>query len=179
MELGGNAPFIVFEDADLDAAVAGAIPAKFRNAGQTCVCVNRFLVQDSVYDAFVEKLGIAVRGLKVGDGLDADTKIGPLIDSNAVAKAREHVEDAVANGASIAFGGSAHVLGAHYFEPTIVVDATRQMKIFREETFGPVAPIFRFSTESEASSLANHTEFGLASYFYGRDIGRIWRRRSA
>jgi len=175
MELGGNAPFIVFDDADLDAAVTGAISAKFRNAGQTCVCVNRFLVQDTVYDAFAEKLSAAVRGLKVGNGLEPGTTIGPLIDGGAVAKAREHVEDAVANGASIVVGGSGHALGAHYFEPTVLLNATHEMKIFREETFGPVAPIFRFRTESEAITLANDTEFGLASYFYGRDIGRIWR----
>ncbi|MBN3846624.1 NAD-dependent succinate-semialdehyde dehydrogenase [Paraburkholderia sp. Ac-20342] len=175
MELGGNAPFIVFDDADLDAAVAGAIAAKFRNAGQTCVCVNRFFVQDSVYDAFVEKLGVAVRALTVGNGLDAATKIGPLIDGNAVAKVREHVDDALAHGASVVVGGNGHAAGAQFFEPTVLAGATPAMKIFREETFGPVAPVFRFTSEAEAIRLANDTEFGLASYFYGRDIGRIWR----
>lgn len=175
MELGGNAPFIVFDDADLDAAVVGAIAAKFRNAGQTCVCVNRFLVQDTVHDVFVEKLSTAIAALKVGDGLDAGTRIGPLIDSKAVEKAREHVDDAIARGATVVTGGSGHALGGNYFEPTLLTGASKDMKIFREETFGPVAPVFRFKTEEEAIQLANDTEFGLASYFYGRDIGRVWR----
>ncbi|WP_250495157.1 NAD-dependent succinate-semialdehyde dehydrogenase [Caballeronia sp. GAWG1-1] len=175
MELGGNAPFIVFDDADLDAAVNGAITSKFRNAGQTCVCVNRFLVQDGVHDAFVGKLAKAITQLKVGNGLDGDTKVGPLIDDKAVAKAREHIDDALARGGRLMVGGEADAYGANFFQPTLLTGATPDMKIFREETFGPVAPIFRFSTEEEAIRLANDTEFGLASYFYGRDIGRIWR----
>ncbi|WP_250527332.1 NAD-dependent succinate-semialdehyde dehydrogenase [Caballeronia sp. GAWG2-1] len=175
MELGGNAPFIVFDDADLDAAVNGAITSKFRNAGQTCVCVNRFLVQEGVHDAFVGKLANAITQLKVGNGLDGDTKLGPLIDEKAVAKAQEHVDDALARGGKLMVGGEADAYGANFFQPTLLTGATRDMKIFREETFGPVAPIFRFSTEEEAIRLANDTEFGLASYFYGRDIGRIWR----
>jgi len=175
MELGGNAPFIVFDDADLDAAVTGAILSKFRNAGQTCVCVNRFLVQDGVHDAFVAKLGAAIAQLKVGNGLDAETKIGPLIDEKAVAKAQEHVDDALAKGAKVITGGGRDAHGANFYQPTLLTGATPGMKIFREETFGPVAPIFRFSTEEEAIRLANDTEFGLASYFYGRDVGRIWR----
>jgi succinate-semialdehyde dehydrogenase / glutarate-semialdehyde dehydrogenase len=175
MELGGNAPFIVFDDADLDAAVNGAIVSKFRNAGQTCVCVNRFLVQDGVHDTFVDKLAKAIAQLKVGNGLEDDTKIGPLIDDKAVAKAQEHVDDALARGGKLVAGGAAAAHGSNYFQPTLITGATRDMKIFREETFGPVAPIFRFSIEEEAIRLANDTEFGLASYFYGRDIGRIWR----
>ncbi|MDR5798159.1 NAD-dependent succinate-semialdehyde dehydrogenase [Caballeronia sp. LZ008] len=175
MELGGNAPFIVFDDADLDAAVTGAIASKFRNAGQTCVCVNRFFVQDGVHDAFVEKFTAAISGLQVGNGLDVETKIGPLIDEKAVAKAREHVEDAVSRGAKLVVGGATDPRGTSYFQPTLLTGATRDMKVFREETFGPVAPIFRFSAEEEVIELANDTEFGLASYFYGRDIGRIWR----
>jgi succinate-semialdehyde dehydrogenase/glutarate-semialdehyde dehydrogenase len=175
MELGGNAPFIVFDDADLDAAVKGALVSKYRNAGQTCVCANRLLVQDSVYDAFVAKLVAAVSAFKVGDGMTAGTTIGPLIDGKAVAKVDEHVQDAVAKGATVAVGGRHHALGANYYEPTVLANATRDMLIFREETFGPVAPVFRFKTEDEAIEMANDTEFGLASYFYGRDIGRIWR----
>ncbi|CAG9262425.1 NADP-dependent succinate-semialdehyde dehydrogenase [Paraburkholderia caribensis] len=175
MELGGNAPFIVFDDADLDAAVQGAIASKYRNAGQTCVCANRLLVQDGVYDAFLEKLAIAVRQLKVGNGLENGTTIGPLIDENAVAKVEEHVADAVEKGARIIVGGKRHAIGAQFYEPTVLADTTRAMRIFDEETFGPVAPVFRFQTEAEAIQLANDTEFGLASYFYGRDIGRVWR----
>ncbi|RJG01413.1 NADP-dependent succinate-semialdehyde dehydrogenase [Noviherbaspirillum sedimenti] len=175
MELGGNAPFIVFDDADLDAAVKGAMIAKYRNAGQTCVCANRILVQEGVYDAFVERFAAAVCALKVGHGLEAGTVIGPLIDANAVGKAEEHVADAVQKGGRIVVGGKRHALGGNFYAPTILADATPDMAIFREETFSPVAPIFRFKTEEEAIRMANDTEFGLASYFYGRDIGRVWR----
>jgi succinate-semialdehyde dehydrogenase/glutarate-semialdehyde dehydrogenase len=175
MELGGNAPFIVFDDADLDAAVAGAIVSKYRNAGQTCVCANRLLVQDSVYDDFVQRLALATAALKVGKGTEAGVQIGPLIDDAAVKKVEEHVADAKKRGARVALGGSRHVLGGNFYAPTILADATPDMQIFREETFGPVAPVFRFKTEEEAIRLANATEFGLASYFYGRDIGRVWR----
>ena len=175
MELGGNAPFIVFDDAELEPAVKGAIASKYRNAGQTCVCANRILVQDGIYDAFVAKLAEAVTSMKVGDGFKEGTVIGPLIDGKAVAKVEEHVEDALAKGARIVTGGKRSGLGGSFFEPTVLADTTPDMKIFREETFGPVAPIFRFQTEEEAIRLANDTEFGLASYFYGRDIGRVWR----
>ncbi|ONN64887.1 NADP-dependent succinate-semialdehyde dehydrogenase [Herbaspirillum sp. VT-16-41] len=175
MELGGNAPFIVFDDADLDLAVKGALIAKYRNAGQTCVCANRILVQDAVYDLFVEKFATAVNQLAVGDGMQGGVTIGPLIDEKAVQKAEEHVADALAKGARVATGGARHALGGSFFQPTILADASPDMAIFREETFSPVAPIFRFATEEEAVRLANDTEFGLASYFYGRDIGRIWR----
>jgi succinate-semialdehyde dehydrogenase/glutarate-semialdehyde dehydrogenase len=175
MELGGNAPFIVFDDADLDAAVKGAIISKYRNAGQTCVCANRLLVQDTVYDAFVDKLAAAVSALKVGDGAAEGTLIGPLIDAKAVAKVAEHVDDAVRKGAKVVLGGAAHERGGNFFMPTVLSGATRDMLAFREETFGPLAPVFHFSTEAEAIEMANDTEFGLASYFYGRDIGRVWR----
>jgi succinate-semialdehyde dehydrogenase/glutarate-semialdehyde dehydrogenase len=163
------------KDADLDAAVQGAIASKYRNAGQTCVCTNRLLVQDAVYDAFVEKFATAVRQLEVGNGLLDGTMIGPLIDTHAIAKIEEHVADAVQKGARAIVGGKRHALGGQFFQPTVLADATREMRIFEEETFGPVAPIFRFRTEAEAIELANDTQFGLASYFYGRDIGRIWR----
>ncbi len=175
MELGGNAPFIVFDDADIDAAVKGAIISKFRNAGQTCVCANRLFVQDAVYDEFAAKLTAATAALEVGPGSNPNSKIGPLIDGKAIAKVQEHVTDAVSKGAKVLLGGKAHHLGANFFEPTVLANATPDMLIFREETFGPVAPLFRFSSEAEAIALANDTEFGLASYFYGRDIGRIWR----
>jgi succinate-semialdehyde dehydrogenase/glutarate-semialdehyde dehydrogenase len=175
MELGGNAPFIVFDDADLDAAVAGAIAAKFRNAGQTCVCANRIYVQDGVYDAFADKLAGAVAKLKVGDGLKPGVDQGPLIDSNAVAKVEEHIADAVGKGARIVVGGKRHELGGSFFQPTVLIGVTPTMAVAREETFGPVAPLFRFKTEEEAIAMANDTEFGLASYFFSRDIGRIWR----
>jgi succinate-semialdehyde dehydrogenase / glutarate-semialdehyde dehydrogenase len=175
MELGGNAPFIVFNDADLDAAVEGAIVSKFRNTGQTCVCTNRFLVQDGVYDLFTEKLAAAVSKLKVGDGLKGETQQGPLIDLNSVEKVEEHIADAVANGARIVLGGQRHELGGTFFQPTILADITSKMMVAREETFGPLAPLFRFSTDEEAIALSNDTEFGLASYFYSRDIGRVWR----
>ncbi len=175
MELGGNAPFIVFDDADLDAAVKGALASKYRNAGQTCVCANRLLVQDGVYDAFAAKLAEAVNALKVGDGFEQGVAVGPLIDMKAVEKVEEHISDAVAKGARVVAGGKRHALGQSFFEPTILADTKPDMQIFREETFGPVAPLFRFKTEQDAIRLANDTEFGLAAYFYGRDIGRVWR----
>ncbi|HYD64022.1 NAD-dependent succinate-semialdehyde dehydrogenase, partial [Azospirillum sp.] len=176
LELGGNAPFVVFDDADLDAAVAGAMASKYRNTGQTCVCANRLLVQDGVYDAFAEKLAAAVRALKVGPGLTTEgAQQGPLIDMNAVEKVEDHIRDAVSKGARVVVGGKRHELGGSFFEPTILADVTPEMKVAREETFGPVAPLFRFTTEQEAVRMANDTEFGLAAYFYSRDIGRIWR----
>ena len=175
MELGGNAPFIVFDDADLDAAVAGAMASKYRNTGQTCVCANRLLVQDGVYDAFAAKLKIAVEAMKVGNGMEAGVSQGPLINADAVTKVEEHIADAVARGASVVTGGKRHVLGGTFFQPTILANVPGDALIFREETFGPVAPLFRFSTEEEAIAMANETEFGLASYFYARDVGRIFR----
>ena len=175
LELGGNAPFIVFDDANLDEAVKGAMMSKFRNTGQTCVCANRLLVQDGVYEAFAEKLAKAVKELKVGDGLKGETQQGPLIDAAAVEKVEEHIADATAKGAEIAVGGKRHELGGTFFEPTILSGVTTDMMVTREETFGPVAPLFRFSSEEEAIQMANDTEFGLASYFYSRDIGRVWR----
>ncbi|HWN75931.1 MAG TPA: aldehyde dehydrogenase family protein, partial [Candidatus Udaeobacter sp.] len=175
LELGGNAPFIVFEDADLDAAVEGAIASKYRNTGQTCVCTNRVLVQESVYDVFAEKLVTAVKKLKPAPGLEAGASQGPLIDNAAVEKVESHIKDAVSKGAKVIAGGQRHALGGRFFEPTILVNATTQMAVAREETFGPVAPLFRFRTEAEAISLANDTEFGLAAYFYGRDLARVWR----
>jgi succinate-semialdehyde dehydrogenase/glutarate-semialdehyde dehydrogenase len=174
-ELGGNAPFIVFNDADLEAAVDGAIVSKYRNTGQTCVCANRLLVQDGVYDAFTTKLTDKVRQFKIGNGMDAAVTQGPLIDGNAVAKMEEHISDAVAKGARIVIGGKRHALGGTFYEPTILVDVKPEMKVAREETFGPLAPLFRFRTEEEAIAMANDTEFGLAAYFYSRDIGRVWR----
>ncbi|MBG6221733.1 succinate-semialdehyde dehydrogenase/glutarate-semialdehyde dehydrogenase [Janthinobacterium sp. CAN_S1] len=175
LELGGNAPFIVFDDADLDAAVEGAIASKYRNAGQTCVCANRLYVQDSVYDAFADKLVAAVAKLKVGNGIEAGVTQGPLIDGKAVAKVEEHVADALAKGGRLLAGGKRHVLGNGFFEPTIIADVTNDMRVATEETFGPLAPLFRFKTDDEVIALANNTEFGLAAYFYSRDIGRIWR----
>jgi succinate-semialdehyde dehydrogenase / glutarate-semialdehyde dehydrogenase len=175
LELGGNAPFIVFDDADLDAAVEGAIASKYRNTGQTCVCTNRVLVQEGVYDTFVENLSIAVAKMKIGDGLKGDFQQGPLIDMAAVEKVEEHIADAVAKGARIILGGKRHALGGSFFEPTILSDVTPQMLVAKEETFGPLAPIFKFSTDAEAIQMANDTEFGLASYFYTRDINRVWR----
>ncbi len=175
MELGGNAPFIVFEDADLDAAVEGALVSKFRNAGQTCVCANRLYVQDGVYDAFARKLADAVGALKVGPGDEEGVRIGPLIDEAAVRKVEEHLADAVAQGARVIAGGRRHALGRSFFEPTVVVGVTQAMRVAREETFGPMAPLFRFRTEDEVVAMANDTEFGLASYFYARDLGRVWR----
>jgi len=175
LELGGNAPFIVFNDADLDAAIPGAMASKYRNSGQTCVCANRMLVEDGIYDEFAERLGAAVRALKVGNGLEPGTEQGPLIDAAAVEKVEQHIADAVSKGARVVTGGSRHALGGTFFEPTLLADVTPEMRIFREETFGPVAPLFRFHDEAEAIAMANDTEFGLAAYFYGRDIGRVWR----
>ena len=175
LELGGNAPFIVFDDADLDAAVAGAMASKYRNAGQTCVCANRIYVQDKVFDTFADNLVAPVLNLKVGDGTQPDINQGPLINEKAVLKVDEHIEDAVAKGGRILCGGRRHSLGGSFFEPTVFAGATRDMKVAREETFGPMAPLFRFGSEQEAIDMANDTEFGLASYFYSRDIGRIWR----
>ncbi|MRT29536.1 NADP-dependent succinate-semialdehyde dehydrogenase [Herbaspirillum sp. CAH-3] len=175
LELGGNAPFIVFDDADLDAAVEGAIASKYRNAGQTCVCANRIYVQDGVYDAFAAKLVEAVKKLKVGDGMENGVTQGPLINEQAVKKVEQHIADAVSKGARVLLGGKRHALGHSFFEPTVLADVTPAMQVAREETFGPMAPLFRFKTDDEAVALANDTEFGLASYFYSRDIGRIWR----
>ena len=175
MELGGNAPFIVFDDADLDAAVLGAMGSKFRNTGQTCVCANRILVQDGVYDAFAAKLKAAVEAMKVGNGMEPGVSQGPLINAAAVAKVEEHVANALALGASIVTGGHRHRLGGNFYEPTVLANVPHEALIFRDETFGPVAPLFRFKTEEEAIRLANDTEFGLAAYFYARDIGRIFR----
>jgi succinate-semialdehyde dehydrogenase / glutarate-semialdehyde dehydrogenase len=175
LELGGNAPFIVFDDADLDAAVTGAMASKFRNAGQTCVCANRILVQAGIYDAFAAKLTEEVRKLKVGNGIEDGVMIGPLINPAAVKKVIGHIEDALSKGAKVATGGKPHALGGNFFEPTLIRDVTPAMAVAREETFGPVAPLFRFTTEEEAIRMANDTEFGLACYFYTRDIGRVWR----
>lgn len=175
LELGGNAPFIVFDDADLDAAVAGAVASKYRNAGQTCVCTNRMLVQAGIYEAFAAKLIQAVKNLRVGDGLAGPTEQGPLIDANALAKVERHIEDAVSKGARIVLGGKPHALGGTFFEPTVLTGVTGEMLIAREETFGPVAPLFRFESEQEAIRMANDTEFGLAAYFYTRDLSRAWR----
>ena len=175
LELGGNAPFIVFDDADLDAAVEGAIASKYRNAGQTCVCANRLYVQDGVYDAFAAKLVEAVKKLKGGDGMENGVTQGPLINEQAVKKVEQHIADAVSKGARVLLGGKRHALGHSFFEPTVLADVTPAMQVAREETFGPMAPLFRFKTDEEAVALANDTEFGLASYFYSRDIGRIWR----
>lgn len=175
LELGGNAPLIVFDDADLDAAVEGTIISKFRNTGQTCVCANRLYVQDRIYDAFAEKLIAAVKQLKVGNGFEAGVAQGPLIDQAAVEKVEEHISDAVSKGARVLLGGKRHSLGGTFFEPTVLADVTSAMKVAREETFGPVAPLFRFYKDEDAVQFSNDTEFGLASYFYSRDIGRIWR----
>ncbi|MFC7411677.1 NAD-dependent succinate-semialdehyde dehydrogenase [Hydrogenophaga atypica] len=175
MELGGNAPFIVFEDADLDAAVEGAIASKYRNAGQTCVCTNRIYVHSKVYESFAQKLVDAVKMLKVGPGDEAGVRIGPLIDEAAVVKVEEHIADAMAKGARLLFGGKRHAIGRSFFEPTVLAGVTASMLVAREETFGPLAPLFRFDTEDEVVQLANDTEFGLASYFYSRDLGRVWR----
>jgi succinate-semialdehyde dehydrogenase/glutarate-semialdehyde dehydrogenase len=175
LELGGNAPFIVFDDADIEAAVKGAIASKYRNAGQTCVCANRLLVQDGVYDVFTKRLAAAVSEMKVGNGVDAGVVIGPLIDMKAIDKVEEHVKDALAKGAKVVVGGKRHALGGSFYEPTVLANVTTDMIVTREETFGPVAPLFRFKTEEEAIRMANDTEFGLAAYFYSRDIGRVWR----
>jgi succinate-semialdehyde dehydrogenase/glutarate-semialdehyde dehydrogenase len=175
LELGGNAPFIVFDDADVDAAVAGAMASKYRNTGQTCVCANRLLVQDGVYEEFAAKLAAKVGELKVGAGTEEGTTQGPLIDEQALAKVEAHIADALAKGARILTGGKRHSRGGTFFQPTVLVDVTSEMRCAREETFGPVAPLFRFKTEADAIALANATEFGLAGYFYSRDIGRVWR----
>ena len=175
LELGGNAPFIVFDDADLDAAVEGAIASKYRNAGQTCVCANRLYVQSGVYDEFAKKLAVAVGNLNVGNGVEAGVTTGPMIEEKAVQKVEEHIADATSKGASVILGGKRHTLGHSFFEPTILTNVTQQMLVAREETFGPLAPLFKFETEEEVIQYANDTEFGLASYFYSRDIGRIFR----
>lgn len=175
LELGGNAPFLVFDDADLDASVEGAIQSKFRNTGQTCVCANRFIVQAGIYDAFAEKLATAVRGLKVGRGMDAGVTQGPLIDQPALDKVERHVADAVKKGGRIVIGGRRHALGGTFYEPTVVADVTPDMAVAREETFGPVAPLFKFTTEDEAVAMANATDYGLACYFFTRDLGRAFR----
>ncbi|MDO8652858.1 MAG: NAD-dependent succinate-semialdehyde dehydrogenase [Undibacterium sp.] len=175
LELGGHAPFIVFDDADLDAAVEGALQSKFRNAGQTCVCTNRFYAHESIYDAFVEKLAAGAQKIKVGNGAEAGVSQGPMIDAQAVAKVEEHVADALAKGATILAGGKKHTAGALFYEPTVLSNVTENMQVMREETFGPVAAVVRFKTEEEVIAAANSTDFGLASYFYSRDIGRVWR----
>ncbi len=175
LELGGNAPFIVFDDADLDAAVAGALASKYRNTGQTCVCANRLLVQNGVYEAFTRKLVEAVGKLRIGNGLEGPTDQGPLIDRNALDKVEQHIADAVHKGAHVALGGKRHALGGTFFQPTVITDVTSEMLVAREETFGPVAPLFRFATEADAIRMANATEFGLAAYFYTRDLARSWR----
>jgi succinate-semialdehyde dehydrogenase/glutarate-semialdehyde dehydrogenase len=177
LELGGNAPFIVFDDADLDAAAEGALASKYRNAGQTCVCANRIYVQDKVYDAFAAKLGERIKALKVGKGTEAGVNIGPLIDEQGLKKVEEHVADALAKGAKVVLGG--HKLEGRFFEPTLLLEMKSTMKVAREETFGPVAPLFRFRDDKEAIDLANDTEFGLCAYFYSRDIGRVWRAAEA
>jgi len=179
LELGGNAPFIVFDDADIDAAVAGAIASKYRNSGQTCVCANRLLIQEGIYNEFAGKLAHAVSQLKVGDGLQGETQQGPLIDNAAVEKVEAHIQNALAQGAHLLCGGHRHALGGTFFEPTVLTNVTSDMRIAQEETFGPVAPLIRFKTEAEAIALANDTPFGLASYFYSRDLGRVWRVATA
>src|SRR5687768_1127926 len=175
LELGGNAPFIVFDDADLDAAAEGALISKYRNAGQTCVCTNRFFVHEKVYDAFAQKFAAKIKSLKIGIGTEAGVTQGPMIDQHAVEKAEDHVADAVRSGAKVALGGKRHALGGNFYEPTLLTGVTPSMMIFREETFGPVAPLIPFKTDDEVIELANRTEFGLAGYFYSRDIGRVWR----
>ena len=175
LELGGNAPFIVFSDADIDEAVTGAVTSKYRSSGQTCVCTNRFFVQETIYEEFAKKLVETVENLKVGNGMERDTQQGPLINRNALEKVEAHIKDAVNKGANILTGGKRHPLGGTFFEPTVIGDITGNMRIATEETFGPVAPIFKFKTEAEAIQMANSTEYGLAAYFYSRDVGRIWR----
>lgn len=175
LELGGNAPFIVFDDADIEAAVEGAVQSKFRNAGQTCVCTNRFLVQSGIYDRFAQRLAERVRGLTVGNGVNEGVQVGPLIDEDAVAKVESHIQDAKNKGGEILVGGNRHVSGGLFVEPTVIVNVTRNMLIAREETFGPVAPLFRFDTEEEAVAMANDTEFGLAAYFFTENSKRMWR----
>jgi len=175
MELGGNAPFLVFDDADLDAAVEGAMLSKFRNTGQTCVCANRILVQEGVYDAFAEKMAAAMTSLQVGEGLNEENNQGPLINDAALLKIEQHVEDATSRGATIALGGARHALGGTFYQPTLLTGVTADMQLAGEETFGPLAPLFSFKTEEEGVALANDTQFGLASYFYARDLSRVWR----
>ena len=175
LELGGNAPFIVFDDADLNAAVDGALAAKYRNTGQTCVCANRFLVQAGIYEEFATKFAEKARGLKVGDGTEAGVVQGPLINAAGLSKVEAHVADAVGKGARVLCGGARHERGGNFFQPTVLADVTTEMKVAREETFGPVAPLFRFETEAEAIAMANDTEFGLAAYFFTRNVGRCWR----
>jgi succinate-semialdehyde dehydrogenase/glutarate-semialdehyde dehydrogenase len=175
LELGGNAPFIVFDDADVDAAVEGAIASKYRNAGQTCVCANRLYVQDAIYDKFAEKLVAAVARLKVGNGQESGVTQGPLIEEKAVVKVEQHIADALSKGARLLAGGKRHELGHSFFQPTVLVDVDSSMQVATEETFGPLAPLFRFKTEDQVIAMANATEFGLAAYFYSRDIGRVWR----
>jgi succinate-semialdehyde dehydrogenase/glutarate-semialdehyde dehydrogenase len=175
LELGGNSPFIVFEDADLDAAVEGALTSKYRNAGQTCVCANRLYIHDSVYDAFADKLQTAVARLRLGNGLDEGITTGPLIDDKAVLKVQEHIADAVSKGARVIAGGQPHALGGTFFEPTILVDVPKNALVAREETFGPLAPLFRFTDEADVIAQANDTEFGLAAYFFARDLSRVFR----
>lgn len=175
MELGGNAPFIVFDDADLDAAVQGALASKYRNAGQTCVCANRLYIQAGVYEAFAEKLVAAVKQMKIGNGVEAGVQVGPLIDEKAVEKIESHIADAVSKKGRVLIGGKRHSLGSSFFEPTVIADATQDMAVAREETFGPLAPLFKFETEDDVVNMANDTEFGLASYFYSRDLSRVWR----
>ncbi|MDH3453046.1 MAG: NADP-dependent succinate-semialdehyde dehydrogenase [Gammaproteobacteria bacterium] len=179
LELGGNAPFIVFDDADLDSAVQGAMMSKYRNTGQTCVCANRLLVQEGIYDAFADKFTAAVSGLKVGNGMDEGVTQGPLIDMSAVEKVEEHIADALGKGAQVAIGGARHELGGTFFQPTVLTGVTADMQVANDETFGPMAPLFKFSSEADAVRMANDTQFGLAAYFYSRDIGRIWRMSEA
>jgi len=179
LELGGNAPFIVFDDADLDSAVQGAMMSKYRNTGQTCVCANRLLVQEGIYAAFADKFTAAVSGLKVGNGMDEGVTQGPLIDMSAVEKVEEHIADALGKGAQVAIGGARHEKGGTFFQPTVLTGVTPDMQVANDETFGPMAPLFKFSTEADAVRMANDTEFGLAAYFYSRDIGRIWRMSEA
>ena len=175
LELGGNAPFMVFDDADLDAAVEGAILSKYRNMGQTCVCANRIYAQDGIYDAFVEKLAKRVMDLKVGNGMEVGVQQGPLINMEAVEKVESHVKDAVANGGKIVVGGNRHALGRTFFEPTVIANVTTKMLVAKEETFGPLAPVFRFKDEADVIAQANDTQYGLAAYFYARDLGRVFR----
>jgi len=175
MELGGHAPFIVFDDANIEEAVAGAMMSKFRNSGQTCICANRIFVHEKIYDEFLKKFVSEVSKIKVGNGLEVSTSSGPLIDQSSLEKVQDHVNDAVNNGAKIAIGGDIHSLGGNFFQPTVISNVTTKAKITYEETFGPVAPIYKFSSDEEVINMANDTPFGLASYFYARDIGRVWK----
>ena len=175
LELGGNAPFIIFDDCDMDAAIEGLMLGKFRNTGQVCVSPNRIYVQEKIYDSFVKKAVEVIKKLKIGDGLKGETQLGPLIDDAAIAKVQEHIKDAVSKGAKIELGGKPHVLGGRFYEATVLANVDKSMKLANEETFGPVAPFFKFKTEQEVIELANNTEFGLAAYFFSKDIARIWR----